>query len=242
MSQQAGILVVIDVDAAVRAGRLIDNIYLFDNQKWMGSAGEGTPRLVTAVDGIRAYSQSVPQVLNWLVFGIVAFPPTLPKSFFITQQAGSHADLQPQASGLATPQPQPKAVSYVPRLLDIEGNDIGSPGKARRNVSTAVPPPPPQIVNITGEAVTKGVMFPAQYGSPDLLSEGLYWSASVNTDIVGLFAYTLHIALYYYPQVDEAGGDALLKTVTMTHEAYVQVTNGKIVNGFSATPAMIPIS
>jgi hypothetical protein len=242
MGQQAGIVVLIDIDAAVEAGHLEGNTYLIDNQKWMGSTGEGTGHLITAIDGVRARAQVEPQVLNWVAYGIAALPPSLPKSFFGRRFVGP---VQPEAVGPSARRTE--VPGFVPRLLDITGNEIArsnvvpeAAAQARSNVSKTSYPTP-QIVSITGEAVDKGVMFPAQYGSPDLFSDGLYWSASVNTNIVGIFPYTMNIVLYYpSKQAGESTGGALWDWVIMPCEARVNVTNSYIINGFTETPAMIP--
>ena len=87
MSQQLGILLMIDSAAAIEAGTLDGNIYLIDNAKWVGSTGEGTGHLVTAINGARVAGQVDVPVLNWLPYGVASPPPTLPQTFFLGDAA-----------------------------------------------------------------------------------------------------------------------------------------------------------
>jgi hypothetical protein len=59
MNSQLAILAVVDVEAALTEETLIGNCYLIDNNRFRGSSGQGTDRLVTVVEGN--------QVMNWLV-------------------------------------------------------------------------------------------------------------------------------------------------------------------------------
>ena len=83
MSQQLGIILLIDVVAAIEANTLEGNTYLFDNMKLQGSEGLGTGKLISAINGTSYCdgSQANEQVLNWLPYGVGSLPPTLPKSF-----------------------------------------------------------------------------------------------------------------------------------------------------------------
>jgi hypothetical protein len=51
MSQQLGIILLIDVVAAIEANTLEGNTYLFDNMKLQGSEGLGTGKLISAING-----------------------------------------------------------------------------------------------------------------------------------------------------------------------------------------------
>jgi hypothetical protein len=55
---------------------------------------------------------------------------------------------------------------------------------------------PPFIASITGQAVDQGVIYPARYGSPDLRTDGWYWSAVVDTHQVGTHHATMHIGVF----------------------------------------------
>lgn len=88
----------------------------------------------------------------------------------------------------------------------------------------------PQITNITGEAVDKGVIYPAQYGTPAPIKGGWYWCASVNTYMTGVYSYTMHITLY---QPERQGYEIIWKPVYFTQEAKIKVTSGTMRNGFT---------
>lgn len=62
MNNQLAIVVMIDVEAALRAGSLQGNTYLVDNNRVNGSSGQGSGQLTTQVVGN--------QILNWLASGI----------------------------------------------------------------------------------------------------------------------------------------------------------------------------
>jgi hypothetical protein len=97
----------------------------------------------------------------------------------------------------------------------------------------------PQIYNITGEAVDKGVIYPAQYGSPSPVKGGWYWCASVNTAITGIYTYTLHITLYK-PEITPEG--VVWLPVDFTYDARINVTSGAMQNGFTnAGVGFLPI-
>jgi hypothetical protein len=243
MSQQLGILLMIDSAAAIEAGTLDGNIYLIDNAKWVGSTGEGTGHLVTAVNGARAAGQVDVPVLNWLPYGVASPPPTLPQTFFLSDAAratlAQHVRSQKERTGPAREQDVVAAEPPLPRLprkaMDILGRDLGkfaatTPGKR-------IYYPNPLISNIAGEAVDLRVIYPAQYGSPDLFSDGLYWSATVDTNKVGHFAYTLYITLFYS---ESTGGERTDRSVTLPYVAYINVTSEVATNGFCKTPAILP--
>jgi hypothetical protein len=260
MSQQLGIVLMIDSVAAIEARSLDGNIYLIDNAKWAGSTGEGTGHLMTVVDGSRVSSQADTQVLNWLPLGIDSPPPTLPQTFFLHQAAreslsrpaGQRAVLEGvgAAAAAAPPvEPAPRPLRLPRRSLDILGRDVGqakleslsaregdgSPAKA---ADTRIYHPNPVITDIAGEAVDLRVIYPAQYGSPDLFSDGLYWSATVDTNKVGRFAYTLYVTLFYAEPMD---GKMTECSVTLPYVAYINVTNEIATNGFCKTPAILPV-
>ncbi|RXK85974.1 hypothetical protein [Filimonas effusa] len=97
----------------------------------------------------------------------------------------------------------------------------------------------PQIYNITGEAVDKGVIYPAQYGSPAPIKGGWYWCASVNTYMIGTYSYTMHITLYK-PEVN--GTNVVWTPVNFTYDARIKVTSDVMRNGFTgAGLGMLPI-
>jgi hypothetical protein len=88
----------------------------------------------------------------------------------------------------------------------------------------------PQIYNITGEAVEKGVIYPAQYGTPVPVKGGWYWCAAVNTYMIGVYTYTMHITLYK-PELH--GDEVVWKPVNFTYDAKIKVSSGAMRNGFT---------
>jgi hypothetical protein len=255
MSQQLGILLMIDSAAAIEAGTLDGNIYLIDNAKWIGSAGEGTGHLVTAVNGARAASQIDVPVLNWLPYGVASPPPTLPQTFFLGDAARETLSQRVRSPEVRTALAREQDVVAaeplfthteppLPRLprkaMDILGRDLGEVAQTFAATTTAskrIYYPNPLISNIAGEAVDLRVIYPAQYGSPDLFSDGLYWSATVDTNKVGHFAYTLYITLFYS---ESTGGERTDRSVTLPYVAYINVTSEVAANGFCKTPAILP--
>jgi hypothetical protein len=236
MSQQLGIILMIDNAAAMAAGSLEGNIYLIDNAKWAGSTGEGTGRLVTAVEGAGACGQTDAQVLNWIPFGIASPPATLPQTFFLTesdledlsqqapQPGAAHSRAFAWASPAAAPPSRPRR--FAGKSLDILGRDVGrdvSPEIQSRGAAAAgkkIHYPNPVIANIAGEAVDLRVIYPAQYGSPDLFSDGLYWSATVDTNKIGIFSYTIFVTLFSLENVDD---NILRQSVTLPYVSYINV-------------------
>lgn len=76
MAQQHGIIVLFDVENALRTRSLDGNTYWFDNMKLLGSVGVGTEQLVTIVPGTHFLdgSQATEQVLNWLPAALGSIP------------------------------------------------------------------------------------------------------------------------------------------------------------------------
>jgi hypothetical protein len=93
--------------------------------------------------------------------------------------------------------------------------------------------PDPAIQRIGGEAMEAGVIFPAQYGSPELFSDGLYWSASVDPSRLGLFRYTIWVTLYYSRRDSE--GRVTDHSVTLPHDGYLKLFTGAVRSGFTDT-------
>ena len=122
----------------------------------------------------------------------------------------------------------------MPRVTDVTGRTV--------YVSSAsdASPLPPVIKSITGEAVDKGIIYPGLYGSPDLLSDGLYWSATINPNCLGVFAYTMHLELHYLKLL-QRGHDAMWGVVQLDYSARINVTQSPLKNGFAYTPTLTPI-
>jgi hypothetical protein len=114
-----------------------------------------------------------------------------------------------------------KANSLSGNIYLIDNNEWnGSSGEGTENLVTAITGTQiinwlvmgvapyqymPTLVDIKGEAVEKGIMVPEEFTSPDLNSEGNYWSATVDALDEGKYAYTLVIAMVNMG--DLTGGD-----------------------------------
>ncbi|MGR9051202.1 MAG: hypothetical protein ACU84J_00995 [Gammaproteobacteria bacterium] len=274
MSQQLGIILMIDVDAAVQANTLEGNTYLFDNMKLQGSEGEGTGRLVSAINGSHFCdgSQANEQVLNWLPYGIGSLPPTIPKSFLADKSKNSDLKALEEFQNLAERIEKTDKASFkgledvineIKRISKNTGvktkvknkrkdvkRDLGNVGQKVMDVTGALvneaPGKIPEInslnpiiTDITGEAVDKKIIYPAAYGSPDMVTDGWYWAASVDTSKPGTYAYTMHIQLYKLDMID---GEFTWVPVDMTCDAYIKISNDPKVNGFTgAGLGMLPI-
>lgn len=241
MNPQITIVIVIDIQAALQSNSLKDNIYLMDTQSEDGSMGEGTASLVTAV--ANGYwcdkSQVGDVVINWMAVGVNCLPPTLPRYY----SEYRNKMIKKERLGAALSDPDLLAsilreeegdfmlnsngewTAIGERALNLDGGlfDVDK-GEGLDNLSFLTP----QISSITGEAVDKGVIFPAQYGSPVPIKDGWYWSATVDTGKVGLYDYTLQITLY-----DREG--SMWVPVRMEHRAAIEVQSFPQRNGFTGT-------
>jgi hypothetical protein len=197
-----------------------------------------------------------------LAFGIDSPPPTLPQTFFLhpaareslsqrSRSAGERAVAEGVVPAAAAPfvKPAPQPLRLPRRSLDILGRDVGQAKLASlssrerdqgsaKATDTRIYFPNPVIADIAGEAVDLRVIYPAQYGSPDMFSDGLYWSATVDTNKVGHFAYTLYITLFYSEPLNDKMTEC---SVTLPYVAYINVTNEIATNGFCTTPAILPV-
>jgi len=136
MSQQLGIILLIDVAAAIEANTLEGNTYLFDNMKLQGSEGLGTGKLISAINGTSYCDGSQ-----------------------VSQDIGHLGQ----------------------KIMDVTGNLVTEVDGKIPEINSLNP----IITNITGEAVDKNVIYPAAYGSPDMVTDGWYWAASVDTSRPG---------------------------------------------------------
>jgi len=79
----------VDVESALTDGTLEGNCYFVDNNRYRGSTGEGTSKLVSMIEGN--------QILNWLVFPIDVFNATsYPYLANIKGEAVENGNLMPQ--------------------------------------------------------------------------------------------------------------------------------------------------
>ncbi|HJQ36977.1 MAG TPA: hypothetical protein VKB93_07550 [Thermoanaerobaculia bacterium] len=255
MTQQLGIVVVIDVEAALRAGQLEGCSYFFDNAGPFGTIGNGTDTLITAIHGTQWEdgSQASEQILNFLVIGVTSLPISLPRNYVHHRAAqlerqtmhtvramasGAAASNASVLAALGTEMPQYSAVlepsgdeiAQVP-LLDQTGEMVPAMAAAAAAPSD-VAQLPPIITAITGDAVDEGIIFPAQYGSPDLVNGGWYWSATVATHTPKVWTYTLHILLHRLIN-DPSTPHPVWEPVRMTCDSFLNITNRTMRNGFT---------
>ncbi|GII77034.1 hypothetical protein Sru01_20160 [Sphaerisporangium rufum] len=243
MAQQHGIIVLFDVENALKERTLAGNTYWFDNMKLFGSAGVGTEKLVTIVPGtyFSDGSQATEQVLNWLPAALGAIPPTVPRNYLAEQErADDRRTLDELASLDAEGGVEEADVKRLQRrvgkrarpgtgrgltegkLLDVTGRTTGS--------AAAYNYPAPVITDITGQAVVEKIMYPAQYGSPDMIYDGWYWAATVDTSRPGVYPYTMHVQLH---ELVEQGGEMVWRSVDLTCESSLKIISDPKRNGFT---------
>ncbi|MFI6644949.1 hypothetical protein [Streptomyces sp. NPDC050504] len=259
MAQQLAVIVLVDVGNALESKTLEGNTYLFDNQKLHGSEGQGTGELITAIHGAHwsDNSQATEQVFNWLPYSLGSIPPTVPKGYLEDRARQTDrealAELEaitakPAVAGVDTAadltQLQRLAGSRVKttrrtrglsgqKVIDVTGQLVTDDAAAAHNY------PAPVITDIYGEAVDEKIMYPAEYGSPDIVTDGWYWSATVATGRTGTFTYTMEIQLHrLVPQ----GSAWLWEPVNMTIDAKLRITNEPKRNAFTkAGLGLLPI-
>lgn len=213
MNQQLAIIILVDINSAIKAQTLNDNVYLFDNTKLPVSEGKGTPNLVSSISGTHWIdgSQANEQVINWLPYGMGLIPPTLPSTFYHDYARGDDSRLRLNKHNHF------RSKDYMPKIRDIM----------------------PIITNITGEAVDQKVIYPAVYGSPNLVNDGWYWSASVDSSKPGKYSYIIHLQLSHLVFTDQSWS---WEPVHMQCEAWIKVNSSPKVNGFTgAGMGLLPI-
>lgn len=250
MTQQLAIIVLVDVGNALESRALKDNVYLFDNMKLHGSENQGTGDLVTAVNG--AYwgngSQASEQVLNWLPYSLGSIPPTVPRNYQATRareadkqalaelrslangssadgaDAGSVVAQAQQTAGMAVHTTARTRALSGQKLLDVTGQVVGDQNQGAHSY------PSPVITDIFGQAVDEKVMYPAQYGSPDIVTDGWYWSATVDTSRPGTYTYKMKIQLH---ELVQRAGEWIWQPVNLTCESKLRVATAPKRNGFT---------
>jgi hypothetical protein len=244
MSQQAGIVILIDVDAAVEAHTLHGNAYLVDNTSLPGRPEEGIEAVVTDVNGSHWVdgSQADEAILNWLLYSLGSLPPTLPRNYQSQQvhrleraalDRGPHASAANGGEQADTRTAGPRA--KVTRrgglpgraLLDVKGRVLPDAPDASHAAHSR---PLPILVDITGEAVDKGIMYPALYGSPDRSTEGWYWSATVDTSRPGTYSYVMTVELR---ELVRSGDLWRWEPHRMTLDAAIRITSQPRLNGIT---------
>lgn len=248
MSQEITIIVMVDVEAAIKANQLDGNIYLIDNLRTDGSIGEGTEQLNTVVNG--SYwsdgSQASEVIVNWLTGSLGSLPPTLPRNFHVERTKDINEKLLNSIKAIPANKTAkanvPELLSTVNRLTkptllrDNNGNKrelgiksltvTGEHFEKGSNHPSEQSYLAPVITNITGEAVDKGVLFVCQLGTPVYIKNGWYWCATADTSKVGEYSYTMHITLYHLV-------NNVYEPIQMTHDAKIKVSSSPQRNGFT---------
>jgi hypothetical protein len=260
MAQQLAIIVLVDIGNALEANTLEGNTYLFDNMKLHGSEGQGTGDLVTAIHGAywRDGSQATEQVLNWLPYSLGSIPPTVPRGYESDRTRQSDTQAIAELDALMA---KPDATGSDPtagltqirkavgtrvkttrrtkgrlsgqKILDLTGEVVTDTAANTHSY------PAPVITDIYGQAVDEKIMYPAEYGSPDLVTDGWYWSATVDSSRPGTYAYTMRIQLH---KLVRRGSETLWEPVNMTCESKLKVTTEPKINGFTgAGLGLLPV-
>jgi len=233
MNKQITIGIMIDVDAALREGRLMKDLYMVDSESHYGSRGEGSGRLVTHIDNgyLIDGRQAEAVTLNWFLTGVENLPSSLPRYFTLRNRGKKYIESISSMSGgkdatkdfaiLLAEAMYPKSLTANSVMENLGFDDIPS---FRLN-----------LVDITGEAVDKGIIYPARYGTPVPIDEGWYWSAAVNTSAPGIYSYIMHIDLYRHGKQQD-------KPVRMSHEAFIEIVDAPQRNGFTdAGTGILPL-
>jgi hypothetical protein len=250
MGQQLAIIVLVDTGNALESRTLKGNTYLFDNMKLQGSQGEGTGDLVTAVnsstwsDG----SQAGEAVLNWLAYSLGSIPPTVPRTYQADRARQSDQQALAELSALADRPTTsgPEAAAELRRIQQAIGTPVKSSSRSRRPAASKILDvtgnvvtdqgagthsyPPPVITDIVGEAVDLKIIYPAEYGSPDLVTDGWYWSATVDTSRPGTYAYTMHIQLH---DLVQRGEEWVWEPVNLTVDSSLEISSAPKRNAFT---------
>ncbi|MEU1878988.1 hypothetical protein ABZ470_16870 [Streptosporangium sp. NPDC020072] len=243
MAQQHGIIVLFDVENALKTRSLDGNTYWFDNMKFIGSTGVGTEQLETIVPGTYFLdgSQATEQVLNWLPAALGAIPPTVPRNYLAEQERAddrrtleelaalsgeggvSEADLKrlQQRVGKRAGRQSGRGLTAA-KLLDVTGKTTSG--------ADAYNYPAPVITDITGPAVTEKIIYPAQYGSPDMVYDGWYWAATVDTSRPGVYSYTVHVQLH---ELVERNDELVWESVDLTCTSSLKIISDPKRNGFT---------
>jgi hypothetical protein len=259
MTQQLAIIVLVDVGTALTSKTLDGNTYLFDNMQFHGSTGEGTGELVTAINGSywQDGSQGTEEVLNWLPYSLGSIPPTLPRGYHAERSRQSDERALADLRALAEkPLAGAEAANEVNRIhrgvghrVKATGRAHGATGQKLLDVTGAIVTdigsdthsyPGPVITDIRGQAVDEKIMYPSEYGSPDLVTDGWYWSATVDTSRPGTYSYTMQIQLH---DLVQEGGEWHWEPVTMTCESQLRIITEPRRNGFTkAGMGVLPIA
>ncbi|WP_306336831.1 hypothetical protein [Streptomyces sp. KL118A] len=251
MPQQLAIIVLVDVGNALASSTLEGNTYLFDNMKLHGSDNQGTGELVTAINGSywRDGSQASEQVLNWLPYSLGSIPPTVPRGYEVERARQTDEDALAELTELAAKStvPSADAAAELNRIRRSVGTRVKTTRRTRGRMSgqkivdvmgqvvtedatAAASYPAPVITDIYGEAVDSKIMYPAEYGSPDMVTDGWYWSATVDTSRPGTYSYMMRIQLHKLAQTN---GELRWDPVNLTCASSLKITSEPRRNAFT---------
>lgn len=254
MGQQFGIMIMIDVKAALKTQCLSDHVYLIDNMRDFGSKNQGTNALISKVNGTYWSNgmQAGEGTMNWLAIDINDLPRTVQKTshhknksteqllknlvssigekgFSTTIKGAKHLqEIEDKTKGLYVNLKSNVKIKSEGKLINTKGNLIE---KLEDNIDDVMNLPP-IVTGITGEAVDLGIIFPAQYGSPNFSANGWYWCATVNTATAGEFNYTVHVTLF---EIVLGKGDepSYWEPVEMTFDSSILISRDAMKNGFT---------
>lgn len=255
---QISIIVVIDIETALKQNSLEGNTYLFDNTKVFAPQAVDDVALMTYAPGSNKPNgaQASETVLNWIFVGVAGLPPTLPRNFRqifgpegrdqkllrtlkSTRNQGAISKLlsefeSSKAHAALVRQPDGDTGISKNPIVNTIGEIVSQP-----NLVTAANIPP-VVKSISGPAVEQGVMYPALYGSPDVYFEGWYWSASIDTGKQGIHEYKMDVVLHS-PVLENDRTVWEPRHFTMT--AAVDVSSSTVRNGFNNCfgPGLLPI-
>lgn len=237
---QESICLIVDVATALAEGRCTGNTYLVSAAVADKDRDEHQQsRVYVAVTGVHNPDGSIADTvtLNWTVSSLASDPGRRPANQVLDpgRAAGARAllDAAMRSGGwgpvrdavallLPTDAPSTAAGQYVPLAMDGQAmslHDLLDGGALA-----------PVIVDITGQAVTDEVIFPAQYASPDTDTDGWYWSATVDSRKVGIHHYQLHLALFRATMV---GDELTWLPEVHTCDAILEVRAVPLLNGFT---------
>ncbi|MGK4580098.1 hypothetical protein [Kitasatospora sp. HPMI-4] len=259
MAQQLAIIVLVDVGNALESRTLDGNTYLFDNMKLQGSLNQGSGELVTAVNG--AYwndgSQAGEQVLNWLPYSLGSIPPTVPRGYHTTRSRQAESEALAELAALAgKPSVNGDTDAALAKIHKTVGTRVRTTGRTRAHSGQRVLDvtgqvvsdhsqgahsyPAPVITDIFGEAVDEKIIYPAEYGSPDLVTDGWYWSATVDTSRPGTYTYKMRIQLH---DLVQRAGEWTWEPVNFTCESKLRIVSEPKRNAFTgAGMGYLPIA
>lgn len=243
------------VVAAVRtlvSGSLAGNAWLIhprDEEVGAAPASDDAPdpALTFPCTGVHYADGSMADdvTLNWIVTSIAAIAQSrrhpIPlddaqiafagEIFRLTENLHSVRDVERVLGGVHLADGTPYALARLPDVPGVPRDISGRPVNAAQALAGAFISP--VLSDITGPAVDDGVIYPAQYGSPDPLTEGWYWSATVDTRKAGIHRVDLHLDIYR-PIVRDRCLDFIPERYTLP--TWLDVRAVPAVNGFTGGP------